>query len=369
MPRRCAWWPARRGDVGSRRRPVPTLGRRATGSAGAVFNALHSLAAVVEGGSRTCSPAAARSASRRSPAGPPHARSSNDDRTAIAVIEANLGSLWPGRRHGRAGRRMRWLEAHARTVRPGAGDPPYAFDDWPALLATLDAGLAVLESDRPIEPGPGWVVRDRGIRRYRGDVRGAGGPALNRSRPPTELLIQRSDRGKGVVSGVVRSDPQRSPRDHRDGGASVRRGGRRGHAQPPEGRARLHARGARGDDRGVVAHLDNVSVTMFSGLVVDLAQEVGADFIVKGLRASSDFEDELQMAQMNNAVAGVHTVFIPSASRTPSSRRSTSGTSRGSAATSASMVPPAVSQAAAGEVRPMTDHDDEDDRSSTPFLV
>lgn len=62
-------------------------------------------------------------------------------------------------------------------------------------------------------------------------------------------------------------------------------------------------------------HLTNVSVKMFSGLVVDLAKEVDADFIVKGLRAVSDFENELQMAQMNNAASGIHTLFIPSASR------------------------------------------------------
>lgn len=64
----------------------------------------------------------------------------------------------------------------------------------------------------------------------------------------------------------------------------------------------------------VFAHLDNVKVTMFSSLVVDLARDVGADFIIKGLRAVSDFESELQMAQMNHAISGVDTVFIPSAS-------------------------------------------------------
>jgi pantetheine-phosphate adenylyltransferase len=63
-----------------------------------------------------------------------------------------------------------------------------------------------------------------------------------------------------------------------------------------------------------LAHLDNVSVLVFSGLTVDVAQDLDIDFIVKGLRASSDFEVELQMAQMNFAVAGVHTVFLPSAS-------------------------------------------------------
>ena len=67
--------------------------------------------------------------------------------------------------------------------------------------------------------------------------------------------------------------------------------------------------------RDAVAHLSNVSVKMFSGLVVDLASEVGADFIVKGLRAVSDFENELQMAQMNKAASGIHTLFIPSASK------------------------------------------------------
>jgi pantetheine-phosphate adenylyltransferase len=63
-----------------------------------------------------------------------------------------------------------------------------------------------------------------------------------------------------------------------------------------------------------LAHLPSVSVTMFDGLVVDLARALHCDFIVKGLRAVSDFEGEMQMAQMNHAVSGVHTVFLPSAS-------------------------------------------------------
>mgnify|MGYP003542578338 FL=1 len=62
------------------------------------------------------------------------------------------------------------------------------------------------------------------------------------------------------------------------------------------------------------AHLDNVRITVFSSLVVDLAREVGADFIVKGLRVVSDFESELMMAQMNHKVSGVDTLFIPSGS-------------------------------------------------------
>ncbi|WP_426573213.1 pantetheine-phosphate adenylyltransferase [Aquihabitans sp. McL0605] len=62
-----------------------------------------------------------------------------------------------------------------------------------------------------------------------------------------------------------------------------------------------------------VSHLPNVEVTIYSNLVVNLAKEVGADFLVKGLRAVSDFESELQQSQMNLAISGVHTVFIPSA--------------------------------------------------------
>jgi pantetheine-phosphate adenylyltransferase len=62
-----------------------------------------------------------------------------------------------------------------------------------------------------------------------------------------------------------------------------------------------------------VAHLPNVAAVAHSSLVVDLAREVEADFLVKGLRAVSDFESELQQSQMNLAISGVHTLFIPSA--------------------------------------------------------
>jgi pantetheine-phosphate adenylyltransferase len=63
-----------------------------------------------------------------------------------------------------------------------------------------------------------------------------------------------------------------------------------------------------------LAHLDNVRIVHFSQLVVDLARAVGAEFIIKGLRAVADFDSEMAQAQVNLAVSGVHTVFIPSAS-------------------------------------------------------
>jgi pantetheine-phosphate adenylyltransferase len=60
-----------------------------------------------------------------------------------------------------------------------------------------------------------------------------------------------------------------------------------------------------------LSHLDNVKISSFSSLVVDLARQEGADVIIKGLRAASDFEAELQQAQMNKAVSGIETLFIP----------------------------------------------------------
>jgi len=48
-----------------------------------------------------------------------------------------------------------------------------------------------------------------------------------------------------------------------------------------------------------VAHLDKVQIRSYSGLTVDFAKEVGAQAMVRGLRMSSDFEREFEMAMMN----------------------------------------------------------------------
>lgn len=55
--------------------------------------------------------------------------------------------------------------------------------------------------------------------------------------------------------------------------------------------------------------LDNVELASFQGLTVDFCKHVGAGVIVKGLRAVSDFEYEMQMALMN-ARMGVETTFL-----------------------------------------------------------
>ncbi len=56
---------------------------------------------------------------------------------------------------------------------------------------------------------------------------------------------------------------------------------------------------------------DNVRVESFAGLLTDFCSEAGAHAIVKGLRAVSDFDYELQMAQMNASLTEVETVFMP----------------------------------------------------------
>lgn len=63
--------------------------------------------------------------------------------------------------------------------------------------------------------------------------------------------------------------------------------------------------------RATIANLPNVTVESFDGLTVDFAQEVGARYIVRGLRAVSDFDYELQMGMMNRQLAPkVETVFL-----------------------------------------------------------
>ena len=63
--------------------------------------------------------------------------------------------------------------------------------------------------------------------------------------------------------------------------------------------------------RSVTGHLCNVEVVAFEGLSVDFARSVGARVLVRGLRAVTDFEYELQMAQTNHAMChNIDTIFL-----------------------------------------------------------
>ena len=61
----------------------------------------------------------------------------------------------------------------------------------------------------------------------------------------------------------------------------------------------------------VTAEYPNVTIDTFEGLVVDYCKVHDIPVIVKGLRAVSDFDYELQMAQMNRGLAGIDTLFMP----------------------------------------------------------
>ena len=65
--------------------------------------------------------------------------------------------------------------------------------------------------------------------------------------------------------------------------------------------------------RAATAHLPNVRVEPFDGLLVEFARSIGAQVIVKGLRAVTDFEYEFQMAALNYQLSNdLETVFIMS---------------------------------------------------------
>ena len=64
--------------------------------------------------------------------------------------------------------------------------------------------------------------------------------------------------------------------------------------------------------RQVSAHLGNVTVDSFDGLLIDYCREVGARVIVRGLRAATDFEYELQIAHANADLnPEIDTIFLP----------------------------------------------------------
>ncbi len=75
--------------------------------------------------------------------------------------------------------------------------------------------------------------------------------------------------------------------------------------------------------RDLFADEPKVQIDSFDGLLVDFAKDRGVDVIIKGLRAVSDFDYELQMAQMNNTLSGIDTTpcSSPPAPNTRTSHR------------------------------------------------
>lgn len=116
--------------------------------------------------------------------GAAHATFVERDPAAVATVRANLVATGLG-----AAATVVRDDARRFVGRPGAAfdvafcDPPYDYAGWPELLERLPARLAVVESDRDIDPGPGWAVLRS--RRYGGTV---------------VLLLARADPGAGPSS-------------------------------------------------------------------------------------------------------------------------------------------------------------------------
>jgi 16S rRNA (guanine966-N2)-methyltransferase len=126
----------------------------------AIFNALHSLGAVE--GARVLDLFAGSGAlgiealSR----GAASVTFVERDPGALRAVRANLASTGldgPAATVVRADA-LRWLDGEPGAFDVALLDPPYAFDGWDALLARLPAPLAVVESDRAVDPGPDWRI-------------------------------------------------------------------------------------------------------------------------------------------------------------------------------------------------------------------
>ena len=59
-----------------------------------------------------------------------------------------------------------------------------------------------------------------------------------------------------------------------------------------------------------LGHLDNIEVCGFNKLLVNFAAEKGAQAVIRGLRAVSDFEYEFQLANMNRAISSMESIFL-----------------------------------------------------------
>ena len=201
-------------------------------------------------------------------------------------------------------------------------DPPYPLDDDGVGSGPRAAGRPATGWSRarwssssgrraaPSRPGrTGFTdVRGQALRRDHALVRSRRRPAARR---PATARARSSLMRRAVCPGSF--DPVTN--GHLDivepGVRALRRGRRRGRRQqvqePPVRRPRSGSRCSSRPARG----FDNVRVAGFTGLLTDFCREHDIHAIVKGLRAVTDFDYELQMAQMNARSTDVETVFVP----------------------------------------------------------
>ena len=300
------------GDAGGRRikrPPASTPARRPTGcarrsSAPSSRGAARSRACA----SSTCTPARAPSASRPGPAAPAPSRFVESDRRTSRLVYENAKLLG-------------FHRAHVMTVPVSAAldrQPPAPYDivfsDPPYHLADADGRRRPRAARRPglggagrhgrgraLGPQPGARVARRLHRDPRAQVRRD--DALVRSRRVARREEMRVCPGPSTRSPTATSTSSAGPRS-----SSTRSSSRSASTRPRAGSSAPTSGSRCSAGRGGPRRTSRVDG--FTGLITTYCQEIDAQAIVKGLRSGTDFDYELQMAQMNAQLTGVETMFI-----------------------------------------------------------
>lgn len=231
------------------------------------------------------------------------------DQRAITAIRENLGRTGFLDRgeivRGEVGRALERLAERGEPFNLIFLDPPYR-------IAAAEVGDVLARLHSLLAPGGRVVVESGGppqdiVRGAKGESRRYGGTVIT--------IFERSELAMNVAVCPGSFDPITAGHldiirrasgifDH----VVVAVGGnlRKAPRLSAEERARLIEK--------VTGDLDNVSVEVMEGLLVDFAREQGAQAVVKGLRAVSDFESEFEQAQLNRRLSPeIETVFIMSA--------------------------------------------------------
>ena len=185
-----------------------------------------------------------------------------------------------------AGARRRW----PRRCRPGRDHGPHQGDQefHACHSGTLGRREAAPLRRQPRAPDPAREGRRTGM-----------------ENPPEDGQDTRRVRGLDrPVSGDIRPRHQRPPRHHRARQPDLRRGRGRACSRTPPSSPLFGLEERVSMLEEACSALANVRVAAFGGLLVDFAGARGGATIVKGLRAISDYEFEIQMAQMNHRLGG-----------------------------------------------------------------
>lgn len=124
----------------------------------AVFNSLHSAGLVVDATYLDLFSGSGALGLEALSRGAAHVTFVDSDRRSLDTVRANLDALGLADRATVRAGDGRALAAQLDAVDVALCDPPYGFDGWDDLLGVVRAGVVMIESDRPVDPGPGWAI-------------------------------------------------------------------------------------------------------------------------------------------------------------------------------------------------------------------